>query len=165
MIRSKFNINNNFKRGLREEGRMKRKRFKSYDSIMNESSSSCTNSTVVDETFDNDFKEITGVDSFPENSSRNHDDTPPGSKSSKKKKTKKKKKRLVIDIVQVLPSSPVRWRQGGVNCKRRRPKVAMAQSRRINGDIENAGFLLGTSLAAFVGQVSFIFSCFVDFPG
>ncbi|KAA0036253.1 protein CPR-5-like [Cucumis melo var. makuwa] len=120
---------------------------------MNESSSSSTNSTVVEETSDNDSNAITKVGSSPGNSSRTHDDPPPRSNSNRKKKKKKKKMRLVIDVVQVLPSSPVRWRHRGVDCKRRRPKAAMAQSRRINGDIENAAFLLGTSLAAFVTQV------------
>ncbi|CAK9320632.1 unnamed protein product [Citrullus colocynthis] len=113
-------------------------------------------SAFVDESSGNDREEITAVDSSPGNSTRTLYDPPPCSHRNRKKK---KKKRVVIDNVQELPSSssscssPARLLQRGVNCKRRRPKVLIVQSRRIDGDFENVALLLGMSFAAFVAQV------------
>ncbi|XP_022133272.1 protein CPR-5 [Momordica charantia] len=117
---------------------------------------SSTCSAFADETTDNDREEITAVDWYPANSSRTVYDLPPCIKRNRKKK---KKKNRVIDNVQELPSSssscssPARLLQKGVNCKRRRPKVLIAQSRRVDGDFENVALLLGMSFAAFVAQV------------
>uniref|UniRef100_A0A9I9CSI7 Protein CPR-5-like n=1 Tax=Cucumis melo TaxID=3656 RepID=A0A9I9CSI7_CUCME len=113
---------------------------------------------LVDETTDDDREDIAAVYSSPGNSTGTLYDPPPCSNRNRKKK-KKKKKRVAIDNVQVLPSSssscssPARLLQRGVNCKRRRPKVVIAQPRRIDGDFENVALLLGMSFAAFVAQV------------
>lgn len=125
-------------------------------------------SAFVDESTDNDREEITAVDSSPGNSTRTLYDPPPCSNRNRKKK---KKKRVVIDNVQELPSSssscssPARLLQRGVNCKRRRPKVLIVQSRRIDGDFENVALLLGMSFAAFVAQVLFSFPVSWGFSG
>lgn len=111
----------------------------------------------VDETTDSDREEAMAVDSYLENSSRTLYDHPPC--LNRKRKKKKKKKRVIVDNVQELPSSssscssPVRLLQKGVNCKRRRRKILIAQSRRADDDFENVALLLGMSFAAFVAQV------------
>ncbi|KAG7026808.1 Protein CPR-5, partial [Cucurbita argyrosperma subsp. argyrosperma] len=111
----------------------------------------------VDETTDSDREEATAVDSYLENSGRTLYDHPPC--LNRKRKKKKKKKRVIVDNVQELPSSssscssPVRLLQKGVNCKRRRRKILIAQSRRADDDFENVALLLGMSFAAFVAQV------------